>query len=84
MPRLCRCLGLNKECARALDLDGIALPLAGEHGDQAEDGPAEWLSDWLRFYGPREKTFLSETLPLSEADLVEALEDLVASRAVVP
>jgi len=57
--------------AEALDSDAAAALLA------------EWLGEWLRFYGPREPDYVQAALPVDAQRLAEALETLLDERAVV-
>lgn len=60
-----------------------AVAAADSAGDAADALLAEWLGDWLRFYGPREPDFVQAALPVDESRLAEALETMLDERTVV-
>ncbi|HOL94346.1 MAG TPA: DEAD/DEAH box helicase [bacterium] len=50
---------------------------------QEEESLAEWLGQWLAYYGPMRRAFLHEVWELSEYVLEAALEDLLNEQRIV-
>ena len=77
VPRLQRTLDFSV-------VDGaVAIPAAPDESPDDPDPLAGLISEWIRFYGPFERTHLGTRLGLDEATLEAVLETLVAEEAVV-
>lgn len=63
--------------------EDCALALDGTQDEEESDTLAEWLGEWLRYYGPVTKACVLEGLPLSPLALDVALDSLIETQAVV-
>lgn len=50
---------------------------------QEEESLADWLGQWLTFYGPVSRTFIGRTLGIEETCIEEALETLLDDERIV-
>ena len=75
--RLARCLGITFP-------EELPVPTGKSGSEDPEPAPlVELAAEWIRFYGPFERSLLSEFLGLSESGIEEVLEALVAEERLV-
>lgn len=69
---------------RSIDLDWRAILRQIKYDSSLEEAAlADWLGQWLTFYGPVEPAFIRQTLGVEEPILKEALETLLENERIV-
>lgn len=80
LPRTCAALGLNEGPFEDLLERPVQASRAPEDDD---DRLAQWVGEWLRYYGPVSRDFVRRTLAVDEAALDEAVESLAEEGVLI-
>ena len=93
IPRLLDAFGLSPDdlaCTGALsgesiavDLPKMAPPAEVDETPEERDALADWLGEWLQFYGPVGEGSIRDVFGLSQARISDVLETLADARSIV-
>jgi ATP-dependent Lhr-like helicase len=86
LPRVERCLQASEDDAQSAGYGVLAervLPYVDAKSAEYVDAPAELLSEWLRYYGPIEPSFVSRLFGLTAERLESLIQELVEEEQVV-
>jgi ATP-dependent Lhr-like helicase len=81
LPRLMNAFGSDDFAAE--DLNGDAVDFETSAPGDEDAGLVEWLAEWLRFYGPVPRSYLTEVLPVAPERLAEAMDELAEAQDIV-
>jgi ATP-dependent Lhr-like helicase len=82
LPRFAAALSLDARILEDLNGDPVEAP-SRDLDDEESPALTDWLTEWLRFYGPVRRDYVAQSLGVSEEDLTDALESLAEDSLVL-